>query len=59
MQVENAYYSAKSARLRRRRPPPPAPHLLARAGLLETDDPREALAGFTGVIELEKVPGEW
>ena len=30
-----------------------------RPGLLESDDPREALAGFASVIELEKEQGEW
>jgi hypothetical protein len=29
------------------------------AGLLESDDPKDALDGFAGVIQMEKEKGEW
>lgn len=59
MQIENAYYAAKGACCRFARRTKGLSPEQQRPGLLESDDPREALAGFASVIELEKEQGEW
>ena len=59
VQIENAYYAAKGACRRVAQHTKGLSPEKQPLGLLESDDPREALAGFASVIELEKEQGEW
>lgn len=64
--IENQYYNSKGAmrcgawrRICLLALSAPTPHGCTCAGMLEGEDPREALEGFKQVLKMEQDKGEW